>query len=211
MNNLLKLTFMFLFNCLVTPIFAADLALPSKDITAPEVIHKPSVTSVTTQQEYVVEAIVTDNIGIKSVSLYYKYTGATDFIRVQMRLDQQDFYSYVFKKSQLIAPGIEYYIQAEDIAGNTLLHGYAFAPLSVNIKQEMEEISIVETSVASSQKDVIIRRDNSLSQPIWKNKWLWLGLGVLAAASMNSNDDGGNASSKPEIDITVQSPDPKTN
>ncbi|KPJ93770.1 MAG: hypothetical protein AMJ53_06565, partial [Gammaproteobacteria bacterium SG8_11] len=118
-----------------TPILqAAQLSLPTGDLVAPEVSHEVISDSLEAGSSIQIKATVTDNVGVKAVTLFYRTTGTEEYRRVSMnRLGDTDEYAVTLGKTELIEPGIEYYIQAMDLAGNSLLHGYSFSPLKVSV------------------------------------------------------------------------------
>jgi hypothetical protein len=59
-------------------------------------------------------ANVTDNVEVKNVSLYYRQSGASIYIKKEMIKIIGDRYSVIIEGSKLNAPGFEYYIEATD-------------------------------------------------------------------------------------------------
>ena len=99
-------------------------------------------------------------------------------------------YRTTVSADQIKAPGLEYYVQATDNAGNTLLHGYSFSPLSVKTVASDNAVTGANSSTA------YFEAEESESS----NMWLWIGLGALAvvvavAAGGGGGDDGGGTPS----------------
>lgn len=177
-------------------VLAADqLALPSGDLTAPEVVHEVPKVPLVPGADNKITVKVTDNVGVKQVLLFYRTIGATEYSRVQMQKADVDNYIVTLTAGIVAAPGLEYYIQAEDLAGNTLLHGYSFSPLIAKV------LATGETTAASATDDRNIATAVSASaassgagEPFWKNKWVWIGLGVVVAAAAAGGGGGGSSS-----------------
>jgi len=196
------LTVIFISQSLIFISFAhADqLALPSGDLIAPQISHEPLEESVKAGSNQEIKATITDNVGIKSVTLFYRNTGTESYKRVKMEhVENTNEYVTTLGIEDTAEPGIEYYIQAVDLAGNALLHGYSFSPLTLAVVQR-EPTSEIDTEI--SLADTPASTDPALGKQKKTNKWLWIGLGVLAvgviaAVAGGSGDDGGT-SAKPD-------------
>jgi hypothetical protein len=191
--------------------FAEQLSLPANDLIAPEVSHQAVTDTLEEGASLQLRATVTDNVGVKSVTLYYRVTGSDNYKSVNMlRIENSNDYAVTLGKQDLVVPGIEYYIQAFDVAGNSLLHGYSFSPLKVSVTSHL----------ANSQAQV--KSDDSLksttSQPRKKKtkNWIWIGLGALALGTIAAVAGGGGGgdnpqSVEPNTTITVGAPVPSNN
>jgi len=190
MKRLLRLCLVLLLSesLIFSPLlYAEQLSLPSGDLVAPEVTHTPDTTAMTSGSNKIIKANVTDNVGIKSVILFYRLKGSENYDRLNMSRQGGSSDEYVVEIKDLSSPGIEYYIQATDLAGNTLLHGYAFSPLAVNVKLPP---SVPETTVAQSEAEsttTTLAAESSEKS----YKWLWIGLGVLAVGAIAAGSGGG--------------------
>ena len=111
-----------------------------------------------------------------------EYIGTEEYQRMSMEnIVNTDDYHATIKSDQIKAPGVEYYVQAMDNAGNTLLHGYSFSPLSVKTTNGDA------ANVASGDTAAILASEEEESS----NKWLWIGLGVLAVGLAAAAGGGG--------------------
>ncbi len=90
---------------------------------------------------------------------------------------ESDNYSVTLGHDEMIAPGIEYYIQAADFAGNTLLHGYSFSPLTVSVITGTQDLAVNDTSNA-------LVLDKAEPNKKKTKIWLWIGLGVLIVGAV---------------------------
>jgi len=179
---------------------AENLALPSGDLVAPE-IKSPQINKQLAAGESVtIHASVTDNVGVKNVTLFYRHVGAADFKRVEMsRKLPTDNYSATLP--EITEPGIEYYIQATDLAGNTILHGHTFSPLTIAVASDgiapQAEIDEVVSLVPVSEDGAPAKKGIS--------KWVWIGLGVLlvGAAAGGGGGGGGGAPAATTGTVTI--------
>lgn len=188
-----------------TPLLRAqELSLPSGDLIAPVVKHDPITKTVDAGTSQSIRATVTDNVGVQSVILFYRTIGATEYDRLTMkRTLGTDEYSVELK--EIPSPGIEYYVQATDLAGNSLLRGYSFSPLTLKAMPKApvevaKETSAIEPTAEKSGKK--------------KPNWLLIGLGVLAVgavAALAGGGGGGGGGTTPDpstgsLSITAPAP-----
>jgi len=178
------------------PILRADqLALPSADLVAPQVKHKPISNTPTAGLSQKFSAIVTDNVGVKSVTLFYRTIGSKQYQQKAMKkVGDTDEYLAILDADEMKAPGIEYYIQASDLAGNNLLHGYSFSPLIVN----------VSPAAAKPAEEVSFAPEENKET----SKWVWIGLGVLAVAAAAGGGGGGGGGGTNTATLTVNATEP---
>jgi len=165
---------------------AAQLSLPASDLLAPEISQDKYIDKVKEGADHPITVTVTDNVGVKLVTLYYKTIGTEVYKSMSMsKIANTDDYHVTINADQIPPPGVEYYIQAMDNAGNSVLHGYSFSPLSVKITNGDT------TNVATADTIAITPPEEKSSKT-----WLWVGLGVLAlglaAAAGGGGDDGGS-------------------
>jgi len=209
----------------VAPLFfspllsAQELALPSGDLIAPSITFEPPSELVSAGGSQKISAKVTDNVGVQSVTIFYRTVGTELYQRALMsRGGVADHYSTMI--FDVKAPGIEYYIQAVDLAGNALLKGYSFSPLVINVKgseaPKSEPVSAdlePRESIAATPSNQEIRDKIKKSSNFDNKTWLWIGLGALAvgglvAAGSDSGGGGGSTSASPTGSIVISAPAP---
>jgi hypothetical protein len=105
--------------------------LPSKDLIPPIVEHKPSVHI--ENRPVKITARITDNVGVKNALLFYRISRDESYERMSMDQVSSGMYRVIIPKDIATPPSIEYYIRAEDLAGNTLSHGQSITPLIAEI------------------------------------------------------------------------------
>ena len=175
----------------------SQLTLPPRDRIKPIISHEEKyINTVKKDADHPITVTVTDNVGVKQVTLYYRTIGTEEYQRRAMdNIVNTDDYHATIKSDQIKPPGVEYYVQAMDNAGNTLLHGYSFSPLSVKTTNGDA------APVTSGDTAAILATEEGSSYT-----WLWVGLGVLAvglvAAADGGGDDGGTTAATTG-DVTV--------
>ncbi len=172
------------FSLVLMPVaHAAELALPSGDLVAPVIKHTPIGENISSGQRAVVKAKVTDNVGVEGVTLFYRDIDTAEFKRLKMKRDL-DSDNYTAKLPATTSSGIEYYIQATDLAGNTLLFGHSFSPLTISIAPiaaGAAAVAVTETKATPTIKE----------EKKGVSKWVWLGLGVVAVGALAGGGGGG--------------------
>jgi hypothetical protein len=192
-----------------TIVHAEQLLLPAADVSAPEVNHKPIIGPIPVGATHQLKATVSDNVGVDGVSLFYRQVGDSQYQRKTMlrETNDSDVYSITLGTKDLAVPGIEYYIQATDLAGNSVLYGYSFEPIKLNVMSGAE----VTTVKNESTFDEVLNGDSKENKK-GGFKWVWIALGALAvgavaaAASGGGGDDGGGGDSGT---VTVSGPVPQ--
>lgn len=175
---------------------AEQLSLPSGDIIAPEISQEKYVNVVEPGSDHNITVTVTDNVGVGQVILYYRVIDTKEYKRLTMNsINSSDEYQTTITSDLIKAPGIEYYVQAVDNAGNSVLHGYAFSPLSVKTDSNAAVLA-AETSKATIEEES-------------SNIWLWVGLGALAvigAVAAGGGGGGGDPAQTETVIITGSTP-----
>jgi hypothetical protein len=216
-NHYLRLfiTFVLCVGFIYTPILqAAQLSLPSGDLIAPEISHEALPNSLDAGSSVQIKAKVTDNVGVKSVTLFFRTKGAQEYKRAAMnRLGDTDEFAVTLGKDDLVAPGIDYYIQAMDLAGNSVLQGYSFSPLSVSVvPPTTPKASQGEESVAGkTQPSGETIKEEPAGGKKKSKTWLWIALGALAVgvvAAAASGGSGGSSSSSSTGTVVITAPSP---
>lgn len=169
---------------------ADQLALSTADVTAPVLEQRNLVTKIAAGEDHQILVTATDNTAIKNVMLFYRVAGENIYqSKVMRNIPNTDDYSITLNASELHSDGLEYYIQATDLAGNTLLLGYAFSPIAVLVEQPV----LTEQVASSPAMDLTtpVKKSEKKYESESSYKWLWIGLGVLAVSALASSSGGG--------------------
>ena len=193
-------------------ISAQESAQPSLDVSAPEIQHEEFTGHQPTGQqlEFIVKAV--DDSGIEHVTLYYRVIGTNEFKQLEMvKIGDRGIYSTIIPPEDVSAPGIEYYIESADTAGNTVLRGFDFDPLiilvgSAGFEETVTEPPVVETAAQPKEQK---KKSGAM-------KWVLIGLGVAAVAGLGialgggGGGDGGGGPPAPSTgSVTVVAPFPE--
>lgn len=159
------------------------------DQQPPQIVHK-AVEEATAGKDIVINAEVTDNVGISTVMFNYRLKGDKKYKSQKMDKKQNDRYE---AKLEAKTPGIEYYLEATDVSGNApSLWKTPEKPQLITIRQPEQ---VAEVSKKGSKK------------------WLWIGLGTIAiggGAIVAVSSGGGSDDPVPGTPSTGDSrlPDP---
>lgn len=127
------------FNCIA---YAGDSDQSSPDIVAPEISTIKVPDKVYAGSELNMEINASDDLGIKSVVVYFRQKGKTQYTKLQMTHDPgTNQFRLVIKN--VPKAGIEYYIEAIDLAGNVVRNGQDVSPHKVATFSELDS-SIIE-------------------------------------------------------------------
>ena len=188
---------------------AEQLSLPSGDLVAPQITQEIYEQTVAPDSDHRIMVKVTDDFGVKQVTLYYRTIGTGEYQRRTMqRISTSDNYYATISADEIRQPGIEYYIQAMDLAGNTLLHGADFSPLSVKLEPSA---TVADTTDATDTMAADLAADTGEKKGV--SKWVWIGLGVLAVGAIAAagGGGGGDSAAPPPADtatLSISAPEP---
>lgn len=206
-RNILRQSFV-LFTCYslaLSPLLrAGQLSLPSGDLVAPKITQEKYIDTVEKNKSHEITVTVKDNVAVKQVILYYRVIGTEQYSsQIMQNIKGSDEYIVTIKSDEIKPPGVEYYIQAADLAGNTLLHGYSFSPLSV--KTVAAGAVVAASASGSDGASMSSDKDDS----IFSNKWFWVGVGVLVVGAA-AGGGGGGGGGTPTATLTVTTDEPVT-
>ncbi len=134
---------------------SGKIIIMSMDTMAPDIYHTPVRTGYT-GSNLIVNATITDNMQIKSATLYYRTVGETTWRSVTMTAHNSR-YSAIISSDHLTTDGIEYYIDAFDGISHTC-KGTADAPYTVTVKLAVDQNALgdVDGNGAIEIKDALM-------------------------------------------------------
>lgn len=112
---------------------ASNIASATPLDTIPPVLTHTPLTTAEPGLSLTINADATDNVAVKSVSLYHRKTGTTPYTMVPMTNTGNSRYSATLEGSLVASPGIDYYIEAKDNV-NTVMAGRPENPYPVTIE-----------------------------------------------------------------------------
>jgi hypothetical protein len=165
------------------------------DHIAPQIQHQPPQRAVPGRQPLTIDAIVTDNVGVDKVTLFFRPVGSTDYRDLDMVRTTGDRFAGVVDAKDVVDPGLEYYIQAADGAGNTALRGFSFSPLMVAVGKAAPGPALASTGAEGPR-------------PWYKKPVVWAIVGgvVIAAAAAGGGGGGGGGAGGQTVTFTGNTP-----
>jgi hypothetical protein len=113
----------------------SNLATAAATDTVPPVITHTPVTSAQPGLPLTLAAEATDNVSVRSVTLYFRPMSTATYTARAMTLVSGTHYTGTIEGSLVTSPGIEYYLEASD-ARNTTRSGRPEAPYQVTINNQ---------------------------------------------------------------------------
>lgn len=160
------------------------------DLIAPTVAHTPGSAPLSSGKPAVFQALVTDNAGVESVTLFYRAQGSQVFQRKPMeRVGSSDMYRATLSRDAVTQPGLEYYLQASDLVGNILLRGSSFSPFALSVIAGQPQTTTAATANTTThpspaQKEI---KSSPRMSPL---KWVLVAVGVGAIAALAGGGGG---------------------
>lgn len=153
-------------------------------------------------------ATVVDDDDLRSVRFFYRFQGEPIYSELTMR---RISYSSTYIAEILTDPDsdrtIQYYLQAEDLAGNRTLRGYAFSPLARRIVLPAGEPPVAPPGQGDAGNTPAADSGRA------RTRILYTVLGVLAAGALVAATQGGDDAAvqncpdgRCTVDITIDSP-----
>ena len=140
-------TYYYKFTVIKTDLTESDfsnLASAAPLDTIPPVITHTPVTSAQPGLPLTISANVTDNVSVKGVTIFSRAMNTTNYTSQTMILTTGNLYAATIAGSLLVAPGIEYYIQATD-GINVVSSGRPEAPYPVVVNDQPVITAITPT------------------------------------------------------------------
>jgi len=104
-------------------VWATAAVLTKVDNDLPATIHHDLISNATDAKDLPVLAVVTDDIRVQQVELFYRVAGSPAYIRVPMKATFRDAYEAIIPASAVTPMGVEYYLVARDSKGSLTYRG----------------------------------------------------------------------------------------
>ena len=178
---------------------AEQLSFPSGDLVAPKITQEVYKQTIASGSDHEITVKVTDNVGVNSVILYFRDMGQEEYNRrIMQRVGQSDNFQARISADEIKPPGIEYYIEAMDLAGNRVLHGAGFQPLTAKLDTTISPA----VPAAQAKKDQPKKEDEGISN------WVWIGLGALAVVAVAGGGGDGGTATPTTATLNINASDP---
>ena len=107
------------------------------DLVAPEITDIKVPDKIYAGSEFKIQTQITDNRGLKSASLFFRPKGSVQYIKQEMTAapGTNEYYSVI---KNVPSAGVEYYLEAIDLAGNLVRNGQDFSPHSIKALSELD-------------------------------------------------------------------------
>lgn len=187
-----------------------------EDSESPVIIHRQADSAGVAGELQTFLARVYDDVEVVDVTLYYRQSAVANFQQIPMRplLDSLGEYMIAIETSDSEYPGLQYYIEAVDAAGNVTNRGFSYAPIVLPLEKSAEPAAPAGTATAP----VIAQAPEASSQGArgFSSQGLLIGLGALVllgalAGSGGGGDSGGEPGPEPtpgNITLTIISDSP---
>ena len=192
---------LFFLQVIMPPALSAEhTGLPLADIEPPELLFVAGNNELESGIK-TFTATVTDNVGVATVTMFFK--GENDMVFKPFIMKQSDtdpsLYSNELFLDHVIANKVEIYIRADDVSGNSVYEGQKLSPLVFSV------IPAGEVKTIQSVAELPVQEEEGLSTLTW----VLIGMAavVLAGGSSSSSDSSvGGGSSGNTITITGDVP-----
>ena len=108
--------------------------LPKADKDLPATVYHDLIDNATDAVDLPVMAVVTDDIRVQQVRLYYRVAGAAAYISLPMEETANHAYTAVIPASAVTPLALEYYVQARDSKHTITTVGSAASPIFVVVQ-----------------------------------------------------------------------------
>ncbi len=177
------------------------------DLTPPTIVHTPPTIPMVLDEPFLVHAVVTDDVGVARVRLYFRAEAAQEYRSVEMAPAKAGSYTATIPAHHRADRAIEYFIQAEDAAGNIALRGAAFEPMRIADPSTVDPSLIPKEDPAAR---LTMKTPAPSGKPWYKKWWVWTiaGAVVIGAAAGGGGGGGGDDNADPPGTATITAPIP---
>jgi len=188
--------------CIVPASFAEDTGqlLGDLDISPPVIEHAPFESPMATNGSVSLSATVRDNNAVRSVLVFYRNAGEKNYRQIGLSALGADLYQVTLPLEHVAGNELDYYFQATDSAGNTVLRGTNISPLRLSL-QKPDVRPPTQTAVTKVEPATPAEASHSRSW-VW-----WVGGALLAGAAgyavLGKKDSGSSSSDSGDTGGTI--------
>jgi len=164
------------------------------DTDPPVLIHRQADSAGVAGELQTFLARVSDDFEVASVTLYYRQSDSGQFTQIPMRalFDSLDEYMIAVETVESAYPGLQYYIEARDSAGNITNRGYEYAPIVL----PLDRAPVVADNRPVTQP-VATQPASGETGGGFNSRAILLGLGALVLLGAVAGGSGGGSDSGP--------------
>lgn len=176
-------------------VWAQEVTIDGGDITAPVIQHDPQAETANAGRPLEIIAIISDDQEVSEATLFYRVQGNREYFSINMTLKEAKSYSATIPQDEVIEPGLEYFIQSTDEAGNSILRGFSFEPLVILVSPYIPDFGTQEELVSEDYNtdDLVLKSEFGKTTPWYKKWWVWtIASGVVLATAAAAGSGGGS-------------------
>jgi hypothetical protein len=195
----------------IIPVLAIEVNL---DQSSPVIQHEPQRQAAPVGKAFKIDATIRDTVGIKDATVYYRKSGETKYQEIKMESQGNNLYSATIPKEAVNEPGLEYYIQVSDEAGNIVMNGLSFSPLTVTVTQGAISPELGKPLVLTPSPEERLTMKTAApaveeETPWYKKWWIWAIAGAVVIGAAAAGGHGGGGSPSPTTgSASINSPTP---
>ena len=110
-------------------VWATSAVLLKTDVDRPATVYHDFIEVATDAKDLPVMAVVTDDIRVQKVDLFYRVAGSSAYILLPMYETAFKAYTTMVPSTAVTPLGVEYYIRARDLKGTLTFVGSATNPV----------------------------------------------------------------------------------
>lgn len=184
------------FAWLAIPLFAAD-----PDMVSPQIDHQTATEFIKGGTAIKIGATVMDNVGVKSVTLFYRTESLINYRTLAMGPEGgENQFTATIPGDEVVGPRLEYYIQAVDVNGNTVTRGGRYFPLQMTL--------ILPTPLKATAESNKNKEKKKYTWAWWVGGGLLLGAVALASGGGGNNGGGVDPAAGPTGTVSFTGPQP---
>lgn len=124
-------------------VFSAQTDGGKLDVVAPEIKRVIVPSEVYSGSSITFKVKVADNVGIKSVVLYYRFPDSAGQYKKLTMMHKPAIDEYQLTIDDIPGAKMEYYVEVMDAGGNVVFHGSSFSPISIDVQLSLKPEAIL--------------------------------------------------------------------
>ncbi len=186
---------------------ASPVGLPAAFDATPPVIQHTPVGSAPWGLPLTISADITDNVAVTAATLFYRAIGGSSYTSAGMAKTTGNTWSATIPGAQVIAPGLQYYLTAED-GINIAYNGSAVSPHQVTVEDKpvVTAISPIKGPAAGGAAVTITGTNFKTGATVKFGTALATGTTVASSTQITATSPAYYPS---VVDITITNPDGK--
>jgi hypothetical protein len=208
----------------LAPLWAqSSLPVAEGGAAPPQIQHEPFEKATPAGEPLDIEAVIVSTAKVDEALLLYRRIGASGYTSLRMKHRGEGRYSAKIPSKEVLPPGIEYFIKATDISGNSTTYGQPLlpgvrrlVPLTVQVERTPLDDQAFTEQIFPPEEPSSVQKTASAGNPWYQKWWVWTIVGAVAAgvavASSGGHGKGGDAGGGAPATgtLTISGPVPKS-